>query len=294
MKKINKLMTIWGIGAAAVLTATLLTAATYAWFTSNREVETDKVPSRTNSSDVTLELSRDPENWDDHDTSKLALIGSEEMPLDEDIILTPVTTSDLRTFLYSPATSSGFAEQYEHAPEEGMYYHDTFYVRAASEDVTAIDSKMALYLDSIKDVPTVGPVDGDILTATRLGLKFRKLSDKAEAKFETPVIMSLSDVNEGDGNTLIGGVLLEKGHVLTYDTESQRVVPAVDIAVPLTSVQISEEGGSAARPLVELVLNEVYVVDVYFYLEGCDPDCLSNRVGMQDATMNLAFFGVLS
>lgn len=294
MKKINKLMTIWGIGAATVLTAMLLTAATYAWFTSNREVETEKVTSRTNSSEVTLELSRDPDKWNDHDTSKLALIGSEEMPLDEDIILTPVTTVDLRTFLYSPATSAGFAEQYEEVPDEGMYYHDTFYVRAASEEVTAVGSQMALYLDNIKDVPTVGPVDGDILTATRLGLKFRKLSDKAEAKFETPVILSLSDVNEGDGNTLIGGVLLEKGHVLTYDADRQKVVPAVDIAVPLTSVQISEEGGSAARPMVELVLNEVYVVDVYFYLEGCDPDCLSNRVGMQDATMNLAFFGVLS
>ena len=47
-------------------------------------------------------------------------------------------------------------------------------------------------------------------------------------------------------------------------------------------------------PIVDLTINEIYTLDIYFYLEGCDPDCLSDRVGMKDASLNLAFFGVLS
>ena len=34
MKK--KLMTLWGLCAAAILTALVLTSATFAWFTANR------------------------------------------------------------------------------------------------------------------------------------------------------------------------------------------------------------------------------------------------------------------
>ena len=54
------------------------------------------------------------------------------------------------------------------------------------------------------------------------------------------------------------------------------------------------KGGGAKQPIAELTINEIYTLDIYFYLEGCDPDCLSDRVGMKDASLNLAFFGVLS
>ena len=42
-----------------------------------------------------------------------------------------------------------------------------------------------------------------------------------------------------------------------------------------------------------LELNKIYSVEVFFYLEGCDPDCLSQRVAMDEAALNLAFFGLL-
>lgn len=285
MKKPNKLLTLWGIGAAAVLTALTLTAATYAWFTSNREVETEKVTSRTGTSEVALELSRDADKWDDHDVSTVPLLGSKELPLAEEIILMPVSTSDLKTFVYNSATNEGFAELFEKTPDESLYYHDTFYIRARSEDSLADGTKMALYLDNVKDVPIVGPEGGEILTAARLGLKFNNT---------TAVIMTLSDVNEGTGNSRPGGVLLESGQVLTYDEKNKKVVPATDPGIPLRDVQIPADDGAAQRPLIELTPNEVYTVDVYLYLEGCDPDCLSNKVGMKDASLNLAFFGVLS
>lgn len=294
MKKINKLLTLWGIGAAAVLTAMALTAATYAWFTSNREVETEQVTSRTGSSEVELQLSRAADKWDDQNTSVIPLKGSEDLPLPEEIVLMPVSTSDLKTFIFNSATQDGFAEKFEKAADENLYYHDTFYLRAKSDDSLSDDAVMALYLDTVKDVPIVGPEGGEILIAARLGLKFSREDAKGNVTDETSVIMTLSEVNEGTGNTRPGGVPLESGKVLTYDAKDEKVVPAEDPAVPLTDVQIPLDGGAARRPLTELTPNVVYTVDVYLYLEGCDPDCLSNKVGMKDATLNLAFFGVLS
>ena len=60
MKKTNQYLTLWAVAAVAVLTATALTAATYAWFTANREVETEKVTARTGSTNLELQISRKP------------------------------------------------------------------------------------------------------------------------------------------------------------------------------------------------------------------------------------------
>ena len=53
-------------------------------------------------------------------------------------------------------------------------------------------------------------------------------------------------------------------------------------------------GGEAPAPLAKLELNRIYRVDIYFYLEGCDPDCLTDRVAMDEALLKLAFFGLLA
>ncbi|MFQ9547592.1 MAG: hypothetical protein ACLRZ6_06905 [Lachnospiraceae bacterium] len=38
-------------------------------------------------------------------------------------------------------------------------------------------------------------------------------------------------------------------------------------------------------------LNQIYPVDVYFYLEGCDPDC-SDAITHNEADLYLAFYGI--
>ena len=46
------------------------------------------------------------------------------------------------------------------------------------------------------------------------------------------------------------------------------------------------------KPLLQMELNRVYKLDIYFYLEGCDPDC-SSSVELDEADLYLAFYGVL-
>ena len=152
---------------------------------------------------------------------------------------------------------------------------------------------MALYLDNLPSdegegtttVPIVSSEDGKLLTAARLGLRFSDGSFK---------ILTLSDVNEGTGNTKLGDTVIESGKVLTYDELAGTVKTADDPAIALADVQIPPEGGKGKTVITELNLNETYTVDVYFYLEGCDPDCLSDKVALSKAALNLAFYGLLT
>ena len=42
-----------------------------------------------------------------------------------------------------------------------------------------------------------------------------------------------------------------------------------------------------------LDLNHEYVVDIYVYLEGCDPDC-TNILSLENFDFHLGFYGVLT
>lgn len=307
MKQKRKYLTLWGITAAAVITALSLTAATYAWFSSNREVETDKATSRTGTSNVELQIYRpglDPQK-DEDGAYYTPMKGSKEYykqqgkEQEDEFVLMPVSTPDLTTFVYSAVSSNGFATGFgkvgsEPADEAQYFYHDTIYLKAVAEDGAAPEgAKMALYLDNLPGeegegtagTPIVSSGDGKLLTATRLGLRF------SDGSFR---ILTLSDVNEGQGNSRLDGEALAANMVLGYDDSAGKAVAKADPAIPLADVQIPPEGGKAKEVITELTLNEVYTVDVYFYLEGCDPDCLSDRVGMTKASLNLAFYGLLT
>ena len=185
------------------------------------------------------------------------------------------------SFVYNPITQDGYAESFLPTQDESLYYHDTIYLRALGDGM-AQDTKMALYLDNT-DKPVVESSEGELLTAARLGLTFDGAS---------PVIIALSDVNEGVGNTRPGGVLLGDGQVLSYTNGT--VTPVNDPAISLADAQITVGTAVGKTPIATLELNRVYTVDVYFYLEGCDPDCTSEKVGLDQAALNLAFYGLLA
>ena len=302
MQRKKKYLSLWGITAAAVITAMALTAATYAWFSSNREVETAKATSRTGNSNVELQISRPdfPLQKDEDGTYFTPMKGSKEYyqrlgsDKEDEFVLMPVSTADLKSFVSDTVSNSGYAVDFRRLEDESLYYHDTIYLKAVAEDGAAPENaKMALYLDNITSdegegasiVPIVSSEDGKLLTAARLGLRFSDGSFK---------ILTLSDVNQGTGNTKLGDVVLGSGKVLSYDDSTKTVKSADDPAIALADVQIPPEGGKGKTVITELNLNETYTVDVYFYLEGCDPDCLSDKVALTKAALNLAFYGLLT
>ena len=40
-------------------------------------------------------------------------------------------------------------------------------------------------------------------------------------------------------------------------------------------------------------IGKIYSLDIYFYLEGCDPDC-TDSVSFNTADLQLSFYGVLA
>ena len=76
-----------------------------------------------------------------------------------------------------------------------------------------------------------------------------------------------------------------KGTVAAVDDPA--IVPADrTIVMNDTRVTVPE------APLIDMELNRIYTVDVYLYIEGCDPDC-SDSIGLQEADLYLAFYGIL-
>ena len=279
MKRVHKWLKLCGLSIMAVLTALTLSAATYAWFSMNREVETDRVTARTGADELELQIST--RGGADFTPMKDTSGENNEAPLKvQSDPLLPVSTADLKTFVYCPFTVDDHAEQFLPVKDESMYYHDTIYLRAAAEGMPE-GARMALYLDNA--APIVRTEAGELLTAARLGLTFDR---------ENPVILTLSDVNEGTGNSWPGGVALEEGQVLTY--RNGEVIAVDDPAIRLEDGLISSANPAETQPIAYLEFNRVYTVDVYFYLEGCDPDCLTQRVSRDQAVLNLAFFGLLA
>ena len=148
---------------------------------------------------------------------------------------------------------------------------------------------MNLYLDQ-SDGLLGKSADGYLLNASRLGLIFGEDTS-------SPVILKLSESeNPGNAqiyNTEVNGKTLGRNEVLGYN--GSNVYVAADPAVPVSDYTVRFSGDQIslpARPLVSMELGKIYAVDVYFYLEGCDPDC-SDSVQLNEADIHLAFYGVL-
>lgn len=272
MKK--KLLSLWGMTIVIFITALVLTSATFAWFASNQEVGTNRVMARVGGYDLELQISRRGPEPFRPDTDSIVTL----MPPAN--VLMPVSTADLESFVYNRVTVNGIAQDFLLTEDETMYFHDTLYLRAKSSNLPE-GSKMVLYLDNT-DYPIVEATYGELINAARLGLTFDGGS---------PVIVSLSQIDDGPGNTGLDGVAVEPGHVLSWADGEITAVP--DPALPLSEVQATATGGHGKTPLTKLEVNKVYTVDIYFYLEGCDPDCLSERVAMDRAALTVSFFGLL-
>jgi hypothetical protein len=268
-----------------------VSAATYAWFTSNRIAATDQVSSRSGSDTVELLIASTQDGLTSgKNETDLAHVGTGSLEN-----LQPVSTSDLSVFLYNPSTSydeqlSGeYASTFRVAEDESRYYHGQLYLRASADD-SHEGQRMALYLDQST---TSGGIlaqasDGNLLKAARLGLTF----DQTD-----PVIFRVSEEsgNASDQvyNTMLNGSILSDGQVLTY--QNGAVTSAADPAVSLSDYTITLDDDRTelpSQPLFYLELNRTYAVDVYFYLEGCDPDC-SDAIWNNSSDLHLAFYGIL-
>lgn len=265
------------------VTATLITA-TYAWFSANSVVKTDRVSGRTGTNQIALQVSQtggeDFKGEKETGIVQLNQYGSS--------FLLPVSTTDLKNFVYNPNTVAKEAVRFVKVEGENYYYHGRIYLRAVSVGHSE-NAKIALYLDSAELGGGVARnIQGYIANAARLGLMFDGGSRRILRVSETE--------NPSDQrmlNTVIDGVALKEGQVI--DSSGAELHVANDPSESLKKYMIGEDGSSqnsGITPLFVMNLNQIYAVDIYFYLEGCDPDCAS-AAKVNSLDLHLAFYGVL-
>lgn len=273
----------WFLSVTTLAAILALSAATYAWFTSNRQVATNTASARTG--EETLELQVSSTGGDSFRSEETAAIRQVNSQSQERLM--PVSTADLVNFVYAPSTNGGMASSFKKTENEEYLYHGRLYLRATGTGWPS-SARLKLYLDQSDGV--LGEASGTLLTASRLGLTFDGAASSA-------VILRLTEEEspraQQNYNTVIGGQTLGKNQVLSWIGNGVRAVS--DPSRPITDYTVSFQNASIEAPqkaLLEMELNRIYTVDVYFYLEGCDPDC-SDSVSDQAADIHLAFYGVI-
>ena len=285
MKRHNDIFRLWIIVISMIVVLLVIVTSTYAWFTANKVVSTNRAEARSGTD--TLELQISSEGGDAFKAMEAAAI--QQVNATSVTKLMPVSTSDLKSFVYNPMTVDGIAASFVPVENEKYYYHGRFYIRAQAQGQPA-GAKVKLYLDEDNEVGgTLAKSEaGILLNAARLGMTFDN---------SNPVIFFLSDKkNNADDqarNTKVDGVILEDDKVLHL--ESGKVKGVNDTSVALSDMTISMDDSRVLLPkvpLLEMTLNRIYEVDVYLYLEGCDPDC-SDSISMNEGDLHLAFYGIL-
>lgn len=274
------------LAAVCALALLSLTAVTAAWFTNNAKVNTSRAVSRTAAQSVELQVSsKGGDDFSGGREADIVQVNSAEMTR-----LMPVSTADLATFVQPPATVDGYAVSFQRVEDERDYYHGRVYLRATA-DAAESGRKLTVYLDegagSGGALAVGGAAGSQLLHAARLGLVF-------DGKQESAVIFRLSEDKNAEGdrtlNTKLDGAVLEEGSVLTWTGTAAKAV--ADPAVLTKDRAVGADGTVPEKPLLEMELGRVYQVDVYFYLEGCDPDC-TESIAFDDGYLHLAFYGVL-
>lgn len=276
-----------GIAAALVVIAAVLGTATYAWFTNNMAVNTNSVSVRSDDSQLVVEIG-DAAAGTWSRSGDVALFTNSP----DDLVLYPVSTFDLSGFAEcTHNNSAGEAVHFEQATDGQHFYHGWVDVRASvsGSGTDKASGPVALYLaDSL--VPT--DASPELLRAARVGLKFSRNGQVVKTCY-----FALDNSDGGHRsehpatrpNNLSG---YTDGMLLGWQNGA---LACANDDVEDASAYVMASDDSATRPqnaLLSMEQGETYRMDVYYYLEGTDPDS-ADYLGGSDGVLHVNLFAVL-
>jgi len=280
MKKTGQVLKAVYCVAMMALLLVSLSAATYAWFSSNAIVQTDRVSGRTGTEMVTLLVSNGGGN--DFRGASSADIAHVNTTSAESLM--PVSTSDLQHFVYNNGNIDEMAVNFERVQNEQYYYHGRVFLQASAQGMPE-NAKLKLYLDNAGGL--FANMAGYMANAARLGLTF----DGGSAKI-LRISENANPENVRRVNTVVNGTILQADQVISSAGDSLQIVQ--DPSVSYLNYTIGEDGQPQGNvsPIFVMELNRIYAVDIYFYMEGCDPDC-TDVTQLDHLDLRLAFYGIL-
>lgn len=274
------------LAVTSITVIAVFTTATYAWFSTNRITTTNLVSSKTDTREVTLLLSPNPGG----SATGAGEVAITRLNADVSKQLMPVSTADLNTFYFSPYTEEKNAKKFTKVEKDKFLYHGRIYLQAVAQGLPQ-EARLQLYLDESQygGGSILQNAPGMARNALRIGLKFDNAS---------PLILRTSEGANASAdrfyNTMIDDQLIESNVVLV--PSGDKVAAVADPSVPYTTYLVGENGlpaDGSVKPLIDLELNHEYAVDIYVYLEGCDPDC-TNILELDTFDFHLGFYGILT
>ena len=276
------------IALVMVALAATLGAATYAWFTSNMKVNTNSVSVHSDTSKLVLELGdADAGSWSQQGDASLASTASGSATL------YPVSTFDLNGFAAcAQNNSSGDATVFEQAKDNGSaYYHGWVDLRPTITGTGAskVKGKVSLYLaESL--VPQ--GADAELLRAARVGIK---ISNGSQVLATNIFELDSSDSgHRGEHPTTAPAGLAGYTDGMLLGWQNGQLACGADVKQDPAAFTL-DASETAARPqnaLATLALGQTYRLDIYYYIEGTDPDS-ADYLHQDPGTLHLALFATL-
>ena len=275
-----------GIALSLVALVLALTAATYAWFTSNAKVNTSSVVVHSADSSLVVQMGDDATStWSSEGDVALSTNCA------DDLVLYPVSTFDLDGFAQSIGNSNeGKATLFGQAADGESFYHGWIDLRASVSGSQASNATgtVALYL---ADTLVPEGANEDLLKVARVGLKLSYGGQVVKtAIFE---LDSTAGTHRDEHPATVPGLDgYQDGMVLGWSNGALACAqdPAQDF-----SAYLMDTSATATRPqssLANLELGRVYRLDVYYYIEGTDADSADYLYG-DTGTLHLSLFAVL-
>ena len=268
--------------------AATLGVATYAWFTSNMKVNTNSVSVRSDTSKLVLELG-DASRGSWSQQGDVSLVSNASGA----VTLYPVSTFDLNGFAAcAQNNSAGDASVFEQAKDNGSaYYHGWIDLRPTITGTGAskVKGKVSLYLaESLVPQGT----DAELLCAARVGIKI--------SSGNQVLATNIFELDSSDGGhrgehpaTAPAGLAGYTDGMLLGWQNGQLACGANVTQDPASfTLDTSETATRPQNALATLALGQTYRLDVYYYIEGTDPDSAS-YLYQDPGTLHLALFAAL-
>ena len=276
------------IALVMVALAATLGAATYAWFTSNMKVNTNSVSVHSDTSKLVLELGDASRgSWSQQGDVSLASTANGA------VTLYPVSTFDLNGFaVCAQNNTAGDAAVFEQAKDDGSaFYHGWIDLRPTITGTGAskVKGKVSLYLaESL--VPQ--DADAELLRAARVGIK---ISSGGQVLATNIFELDSSDSgHRGEHPTTAPAGLAGYADGMLLGWQNGQLACGADVKQDPAAFTL-DTSETAARPqssLATLALGQTYRLDIYYYIEGTDPDS-ADYLHQDPGTLHLALFATL-
>ena len=275
----KRALKMWFQILTTVAALATLTSATYAWFTTNRQVSTSTASARTGTESLTLEISSSGgSRFQNMTNAPITQVNGSDASK-----LLPVSTADLESFYrVIMQNKEGIAVSYENADDrvDSDTFHGTVYLKSEGAPCNVYFNGEELQLGS----------DAQALAAMRLGLK---ISNHDGSRTFVMRLDDLGSTAAAEAKTTVPAVGTVVSGISGSGAASYVSDPAVNVSDYMAQAAGNDEYTAGANELFSLDADEIASVEYWLYLEGCDEQCV-NQVQNIDSDIRLAFAGVRS